>query len=534
MAAGDKSISDPGFTQSGAADVDLQDATTYYGLTGGSASSDLRTRVWSELVTRDAREKNVFAKFIGGEGSGKPIVEKTDLAAGGSDKVTFTTVAPIRGQGVRGEAVLKHSTGSLNFGTFNVEVDLIRHAVSWTQVLKLMRFTGKTLDQLSAEVMSEWAARMEHDMLQAVIRDTCFAVGGNNFLDAYGATSPGLLYSEGLSTDIIQEAKQSLIANGAEPMNTGGDENQDIPGYLFFGPDACLRPLRSDPDYLEAITQADSRGADNKLYSGSYAKWDNNIIANHNVVIDTAHGRQGSPLAPVALMQASGSNGWVAAAGTKNALDPQPSDYYGSDTGADLFANWPGAKMSIPGGGGALYNTSYPSAAFSATEKTGNKYGCVLIVDANGRYVGYKIAGFFDQCSGSTAGTSSLKLGAILAAGDIGSAAETQTTIDATDLVAPLTFYPCNESGTPIGFCLPMGEGAFYLARGAVTNEQIFHYDDFANSGNDAHLSAVGVQSVYGMAAYEDSSSRIPGVVLVEAVRQVPGLSFTGQTAPDA
>ena len=81
-------------------------------------------------------------------------------------------------------------------------------------------------------------------------------------------------------------------------MNTGGDENQEIPGYLFFAPDACLRPLRSDPDYLEAITSADVRSADNKLHSGSYAKWDNNIIANHNVIIDTARGRQGSPLLP--------------------------------------------------------------------------------------------------------------------------------------------------------------------------------------------------------------------------------------------
>ena len=99
----------------------------------------------------------------------------------------------------------------------------------------------------------------------------------------------------------------------------------------------------------------------------------------------------------------------------------------------------------------------------------------------------------------------------------------------AATMTGPLTFYPCNESGTPIGFCLAMGEGAFYLARGAVTNEQIFHYDDFANSGNDAHLSAIGVQSVYGMAAYEDTNNRVPGVCLVEAVRQVPGLSISSQ-----
>ena len=93
-----------------AGNVDLvTNTTSYQGLLDGP-NSDLRSRLWSELVSRDAREKNVFAKFIGGEGSGKPIVEKRDLSAGGSDKVTFTTVAPIRGQGVRGEEILKNAT----------------------------------------------------------------------------------------------------------------------------------------------------------------------------------------------------------------------------------------------------------------------------------------------------------------------------------------------------------------------------------------------------------------------------------------
>ena len=260
-------------TAAGNANVDLikPRISSYADLLNGDANSDLRSRLWSELVTRDAREKNVFAKFIGGEGSGKPITEKRDLSAGGSDKVTFTTVAPIRGQGVRGEEVLKNSTDNLDFGTFSVEVDLVRHAVSWTQVLKLMRFTGKTIDQLSAEVMSEWMGRTEQDQLQYALRQICLKnATGSNYISGYGTDSTGALkYVDGLSTDIIQEAKQALIANGGEPINTGGDVNQDIPGYLFFAPDAVLRPLRSDPDYLEAILQADSRSDSNKLYTGS-------------------------------------------------------------------------------------------------------------------------------------------------------------------------------------------------------------------------------------------------------------------------
>ena len=96
----------------------------------------------------------------------------------------------------------------------------------------------------------------------------------------------------------------------------------------------------------------------------------------------------------------------------------------------------------------------------------------------------------------------------------------------ATSLPAGTMIYQCNSIGTPIGYALAMGKTALYYAKGAVSNEQIFHYDDFANSGNEAHLSAVGIQSVYGMAAYQDTNGRIPGVQLVEAVRQIPGFSF--------
>lgn len=485
----------------GASGNTIAQNTTAAGLTGGNVdlitnttsyanlvqgNGDLRTRLWSELVTRDAREKNVFAKFIGGEGSGKPIAEKRDLSAGGSDKVTFTTVAPIRGQGVRGEAVLKNSTDTLDFGTFNVEVDLIRHAVSWTQVLKLMRFTGKTIDQLSAEVMSEWMSRTEQDQIQFVLRQAG-AKNGANLISGYGTGSSGALkYVDGLSTDIIQEAKQALIANGAEPMNTGGDENQDIPGYLFFAPDAVLRPLRSDPDYLEAIVSADERSGNNKLYSGSYAKWDNNIIANHNVIIDTARGRQGSPLLPTFYAYET------------------VSDATSIATDGDSFANFRGAFVKVPGGGGA------PIGA----DDNGTYH--ILAIAPNGETRLYR----YTQASITTGAADFSDIALTLETGVVDTKGD-------NNFPAGSLFVQANSLGTPIGYALAMGKDALYLAKGAVYGEQIFHYDDFANSGNEAHLSAVGVQSVYGMNVRKDTRGRIPGVQVVECVRQVPGLSLS-------
>jgi N4-gp56 family major capsid protein len=478
--------------------VDLISNTTSYAeLIKGQANSDLRSRLWSELVSRDAREKNVFAKFIGGEGSGKPITEKRDLSAGGSDKVTFTTVAPIRGQGVRGEEILKNSTDTLDFGTFSVEIDLVRHAVSWTQVLKLMRFTGKTIDQLSAEVMSEWMSRTEQDQIQYALRQSCL---NNSTSNVIAPASNAKLADAGLSIDLIQEAKQALIAQGGEPMNTGGDENQEIPGYLFFGPDACLRALRSDTEYLEAIQYADSRGNDNKLFSGSYAKWDNNIIANHNVLIDTARGRQGSPLLPTYYH----FNSTAITAGPADAANGvAATDFVIGAIGSmdDWTANFRGAGIKIPGGAGAQF------------EEDG---------DATTHYVlGITPTGTHRLFSyvASKASTSHIVL--------TPAAAQPSSATPVTSFPQGSLFVQANSAGTPIGYILAMGKDAMYYAKGKIYGEQIFHYDDFANSGNEAHLSAVGVQSVYGMAVRQDTRGRIPAVQLIEVARQVPGLSLT-------
>jgi hypothetical protein len=357
-----------------------------------------------------------------------------------------------------------------------------------------MRFTGKTIDQLSAEVMSEWMSRTEQDQIQYALRQICLKhATGSNFISGYGTGASGALkYVDGLSTDIIQEAKQALIANGAEPMQTGGDANQEIPGYLFFAPDACLRPLRSDPDYLEAITSADVRSADNKLYSGSYAKWDNNIIANHNVVIDTARGRQGSPLLPTFYSYA--------------ALNLATDKLGGTD--GDYAANFRGAPVRIPGGGGVAMGE--------------NDHGAyhILGIDTDGTvalysYTHSNISASLGTITLTRVSNSDAKLGGNVKGGSD------------NDFNAGALFVQANAIGTPIGYALAMGKDAMYMAKGKIYGEQIFHYDDFANSGNEAHLSAVGVQSVYGMAARHDTRGRIPSVQLVEVVRQVPGLSLT-------
>ena len=215
--------------------------------------------------------------------------------------------------------------------------------------------------------------------------------------------------------------------------------------------------------------------------------WDGNMIANHNVILDTADGRQGSPLLPTAIT----TDAITPTEGVANAIN--------LGAGLDTFANFTGFDAKIPGGGGGKYSVS-----------TG---GFVLLVAPDGSHSVFQYA---------TNDGAELKG---LTHVDIAQSGSEEA--DATAFPAGTMIYQCNSLGTPIGYALAMGKSALYYAKGAVSNEQIFHYDDFSNSGNEAHLSAIGIQSVYGMAVYQDTKQRIPGVQLIEAVRQIPGFSFT-------
>lgn len=486
--------------------TDLPSATQYSALI--AANSDLRTQVWSELVRRDAREKNILKRFIGAEGSNMPICEKRDLKAGGSDKVTFTTVAPIRGQGVLGEDVLKGNTDSLRFGTFNVTVDLLRHAVSFTQVLKLHRFTGKTLDEISADLMADWYGRKEQDDCQVVLRDTARLInsGDENIIRVgQRSSTDDLTLSDLLDTETIEHGKQILTSLGAEYLGVDTDvAGAEVPQYMLFGPDYFVKGLRRNASFLQQLREAGIRGTSgNELFTGKMPLWDNNLIFSHQVKVDTALGRQGSPLQPTAYLGAA-----IAGAGATEITGGGTANSAGA-TAHDYFAYFPGYTWSMINGDttftdsdtyyAMIYNINsdrkYEIISYTAANNDGTKLTVTREVDADSQKTNLTAAGRYSNVHPS---------GSLV--------------------------IPCNKYGVPYGWALQMGANALYYARGAIDMEQIFHYDDFANAKNQAHITAVGVQSVRGFSAYQDTANRYPNFVLIEGAIDYPNLDLVDLT----
>jgi len=500
----------PSSTNIGTASVnssvrELPGATDY-----ANQDPTLKPEIWSELVRRDTKEKNIFKDFVGGEGANQPVVTKRDLSAGGKAKVTFTSTTPIRGQGVIGENQLKGSEDNLRFGTHSVTVDLIRHAVAYTQVLQLLRFTGKTLDQLSAELMSDWAARKMQDDIQIAFRNEALAQTPDHATN-WKAPTDNFSWNTGiLTTDMIEESKLRLIGAGAQPMSVDSDySGADVPQYLSFAPANVMNSLRADTTYGAALQYGASRSTkDHPYFKGTLPAWENNVIYSHNIIFDTAEGRQGSPLLPVAFL---GTN--IAAAGNANMGKIEGGGHYGNNA-LDYFANFLGFDWKFTTAGQSYTNNFTDSSDARVYHLTiydtkTHKYNVVAYTSTDVAAAGNEI----ERAGG---------------ANNMTTVASSNTTnpgrvekVDAGSII-----YQSYADGSPMGFKLHMGGNAMYYAEGSISSEPIYHYDDFATSSGRAHLTATGVQSVRGLAPFKDTLGRMPNFNLVAAKAKIVGVNL--------
>lgn len=495
---------------------DLPNAQTYAAIIAGNA--DLRAKVWSAKVLMDARSQNVWREFIGGEGSQKPVIEKRDLSKGGADTVIFTTKAPIRGQGKLGENELKSATAKPRWGTFSVVVDLLRQSMSWTQVIRLLRFSGQSMDEYSSEALAEWLARKEEDDFQVVLLRTARLVNTANMMYVNNRTSlSGLLSADTIVTTTIDKGRGLLISQGALAMGTLKDRSsgKKVPKYMLFAPDTFASPLRSSSTYLQAVRDADTRGDENRLFNGQYALWNNTVIYPHDIVIDTAVGRQGSPLAPRAYLGTAlsdSSTTTITGGGTY-----APAD---TDAASDFFANFTGFPwkiyddQSLPADAGPhhamIYNLS--GAAKDSYEvisyTTGNNGNTITSVTRG---------------TSTTTGGLSTALNANVVA-DTNS--RFTTTHPSGSLIVPCTFF-----GVPLQYGIFMGAQALAYAKGSDDAEPIEWFDDHRKvRGGKAHLEAHGLQSVRGLEPWKDTAGRYPNFIAVAGAASIPEINPVAYT----
>ncbi len=463
-----------------------------------AADANVAAKIWAQKVIRNTQQKDVFKDFSGEEGSNKPCIVKRDLTKNVGDTLVFTNTPPILGQGVLGEAELQASTAKLGFNTFSLTVDLMRNAVSYTQLIKLLRLTGKTLPQLSSSLMGDWWAYKSSDDKMITLRERARLVSpGTNLIRINSRASElTLLSSDTLSTTNIELSKSVLMGLGAKALNIdAGNMGSDIPSYLYFAPDHFIRPARQSSAFATALNNAGVRGDGNSQFSGKYPLWDNNVIYPHNIAVNAGNGRQGSPLAPLAFL------------GTA-LVDATPTTITGGGVTyaagiGDYFAFFPGFGWKITN------NQTLPT-------DSGTYYAMIYNQSTDGKYeiISYQATGVHatgKQLTTVIRGTTTGLVGGGTCEGNVSAQAASRFS---TAHPSGALIVPCSRTGVPLGWALHMGAEALYHGIGGGDNqsevEEITQDADFGNQ------KGVGVQGVRGMTAYVDYLSRAPNFVLVQ------------------
>jgi hypothetical protein len=465
---------------------DLSEISKYYDLIDASSGNpELQRTLWSESISMDARDQNPMKDFIGAEKSGKPIIEKRDLNAGGSQKVIFTTMAPIGGQGVRGAAELKSKTAKPVYGTWSAVVDMRRFAISEDQLVELLRFNqGESRESLLYDLCKQWWGMMEADDLQITLRDKAlFATDQPNvYRIGGGSSSDEITLDDTFDTGTIEESVNQLIGLGAEPLAIEMDEaGSEVPEYVTFGPRRFLQTLEDEQKFREAVLHAQERGRGNFHWTGKYPRWKESLIQRHNIKWDSGNKRQGSPLLPFAKLGAALASGvatTVTGGGSHNSA--------GSLTDTVLYDYF------------SAFGGSYWKTYSTETAPTDNNTYYAMIYNVSGANRGkYEIVSW-------------------VAAGNNGNSLTVTREVDGDGQKTALTAASRYTNVHPSGRALVMGAEAMALAKGSIDAEEIFWRDDFENRSGRAHINSTGIQGIRGYAPKEDSIGRYPNFLLVE------------------
>jgi len=449
----------------------------------------------------DARDQNPMKDYIGGEKSGKSIIEKKELSAGGSQKVIFTSMAPVGGQGVRGAAELKSKTAKLVYGTWGATVDMRRFAISEDQLVELLRFNqGESRESLLYELCKQWWAMMERDDLQITLRDKAlFATDQPNVLRiGNGATVNDLTLNDTFDTGTIEASVEQLIGLGAMPLGMEKDEaGGEVPEFIVHGPRRFLNPLEDEQKFREATLHAQARGGENFHWTGKYPKWKNTLVGRETIRFDSGNRRQGTPLLPIAFLGAALADATpttITGGGSHNSAgsltDTVLYDYF-SGFGGYYWKTY--STETAP-----TDNNTYYAMIYNASGANRGKYEIISYAAANND--GNRLTSVTRELDADNQKT------ALTAAGKYTNAHPSGSWI-----------IPCTKYGVPIGRALVLGAEALALAKGAIDADPIEWQDDFrSKTSGKAHINSSGIQGIRGYAPKEDSIGRYPNFVLVE------------------
>lgn len=238
-----------------------------------------RPQIWAKKVYEEAKAKMFWDRFTGAEGSGMPVVLKSELLTQPGQTINISRVASLTGAGVTGETELRGNEEKLSLAQVQCSPEWHRHAVA---------AAGKGKKQITQDFrmkakagLSYWMAKKQDASMWTAARQTGVVgfdsaaieiVYGNN------ATTLDTLDSvDDMGMAEIRKAAAVLAGNDTEPISIAGMPAGEGYYLMFIHPFQAWS-LKKDSDWILNHQNASERGRDNPLFTGALGEVDGVIV----------------------------------------------------------------------------------------------------------------------------------------------------------------------------------------------------------------------------------------------------------------
>ena len=486
-------------------------------ITGTSLATmapDAVRKLWQKGIDVFEQSNDFFSEMEGGPDS--LIWEKSDLAAGRGQKITFSVGSGFYDEPHIGESVFETQDDYEEFlmATHDLFVDWVRHGVKVSErAEEIMGMRGEIATGFNTQ-QGAWAGRLKTEQLLMMFREQ---LPSDNVVYASGKTLDTLVAADTLDWDEIISLGVQMKGKGGQPAKVGSLKNgQPVFRNTLISTTDALFSLDMDTNYKQIMRETKVEQFAELLFNGGYAAPKGHVIAEYTPVDHDGEGAIGSPLNPQARLGGAITAGTAAfeILGGGNATSA-------AKTKKLFFKYFPNHAYKFIG------NTDASAGGSTALAQDAVTHYC-LIVNPPNAAVDPKKIGMYSYTTGNNGnkititgrlgsgicGVKNTTLGSVTWNGGVWNGVHTD--------VHPIgaLILPCNAKGQVFGDSLMLGKRAAYRGYGKYRNTRA---QDDKEGG---FLMERYIVSVFGQALRKDRLGRVPAVMRLRHAINYAGLSL--------
>ncbi|MDF2499301.1 MAG: Phage capsid protein [Anaerosporomusa subterranea] len=285
----------------------------------------LRQKAWAKETWTAAVKESFFANFMG-KTSDSLIQIKEELKKESGDQITISLRMPLLGEGVEDDDVLEGNEEAMQYFDFSVQINQLRHAVRLKGKMDEKR-TAKNLRAEAKDALKDWYTEKIDSKIFGALAASPSA--RRTIYPGAVVAASALTDADKFSTAVISKAKRAAskrtiyntthVLPKIRPLKVNGKK-----AYIMLITLEQLRDLRNDPVWVSAQENANVRGEENPILSGSEGVYDGVIIYAHESVPVTATGASGANVGHAMLL---GAQAGAFAVGGEQEWNEETFDY---------------------------------------------------------------------------------------------------------------------------------------------------------------------------------------------------------------